>query len=214
MLINQKEALRYLGCRGATADEATLETIAQASALLEAQATPRHIYRVFPTRVGTDAVQIGPMRVQSANLARHLRGCGEAALFAATLGSAPDRLAARLAKTDLPLLAALQACSAALLESYCDDCADAIAAKAAARGLFTRPRFSPGYGDFGLMHQQDFIRLLECPKRLGLTLTGASMLAPTKSVTAVIGLTEQPQGCKENKCAACPSTGCAFRREA
>ena len=55
-------------------------------------------------------------------------------------------------------------------------------------GLHTKPRFSPGYGDFSLEHQRDFMRILDLENSLGLTLTGSLLLVPEKSVTAVIGL--------------------------
>lgn len=213
MRFRQNEVLRYLGVRAnAAPDAATLQKVEQAEALVRTQAAPRFVSAVFPLQVEEGVVQIGSMRVQSAQLARYLRGCTETVLFAATLGAGPDRLSVRLAATDVALMAAVQAAGASLLETYCDDCSDEIAARAAARGLYARPRFSPGYGDFALAHQKDFIRLLDCPRRLGLTLTDSCMLAPTKSVTAVIGLTPEPQACRPDKCAACGKTDCAFRR--
>ena len=50
-----------------------------------------------------------------------------------------------------------------------------------------RPRFSPGYGDFPLTAQRDIFAILDCPKRIGLSLNQSLLLSPTKSVTAVIG---------------------------
>ena len=215
MRFRQNEVLRYLGVRaGATPDVATLQKVEQAEELVRAQAAPRSAHAVFPLRVEDGTAQIGSMRVQSANLSRYLKDCTEAVLFAATLGVGPDRLAVRLSATDVALMAAVQAAGASLLETYCDDCSDEIGAQAAARGLYTRPRFSPGYGDFALTHQKDFIRLLDASRQIGLTMTDSCMLAPTKSVTAVIGLTPVPQPCRPNKCAACEKTDCDFRREA
>lgn len=76
-----------------------------------------------------------------------------------------------------------------------------------------RPRFSPGYGDFSILHQREFLGLLEAGKRIGLSMTESSMLTPTKSVTAVIGLGEEPLRCPRSGCGACAKRDCAYRRE-
>ena len=78
-------------------------------------------------------------------------------------------------------------------------------------GLKLRPRFSPGYGDFSIAHQRDITRELDTARRLGLTVTESLMLAPMKSVTAVIGLSETG-GCTGGGCEACAKTDCDFRR--
>ena len=88
---------------------------------------------------------------------------------------------------------------------------DALQREAAARGLKLRPRFSPGYGDFSIAHQRDITRELDTARRLGLTVTESLMLAPMKSVTAVIGLSETG-GCTGGGCEACAKTDCDFRR--
>lgn len=74
------------------------------------------------------------------------------------------------------------------------------------------PRFSPGYGDFPIAHQRDFSRLLDTPRKIGLTVTESCLLAPIKSVTAVIGLSETPQPCHRKGCEECGKTDCAYRR--
>ena len=53
-----------------------------------------------------------------------------------------------------------------------------------APGLYFRPRFSPGYGDLDISHQQAMFDLLELEKRLGLSLTQTHMMLPEKSITA------------------------------
>ena len=76
--------------------------------------------------------------------------------------------------------------------------------------IYLKPRFSPGYGDLDISYQKDFIRLLDTPKKIGLSLTNGGMLAPTKSVTAIIGITNTDFRAK-NKCSSCNSSNCEFR---
>ena len=40
--------------------------------------------------------------------------------------------------------------------------------------------------------QKDFVALLNAPKQIGLSVSSSFMLIPTKSVTAVIGLSKEP----------------------
>ena len=114
-------------------------------------------------------------------------------------------------KIILALLVVLAAaCAAALLESWCDESQ----AQMDGEGACLRPRFSPGYADFPLTCQPALLRALEAGKRIGLTVTGANMLSPTKSVTAVIGLSPHRGNCLAGGCATCNKTDCSFRREA
>ena len=75
--------------------------------------------------------------------------------------------------------------------------------KMESEGWYLRPRFSPGYGDFSLNHQTEIISVLQCPKKIGLTLTDSLLMAPAKSVTAVIGLSRIKQPCHRHGCEVC-----------
>ena len=45
--------------------------------------------------------------------------------------------------------------------------------------LFTRPRFSPGYGDLPLTVQKDFFRVLDCTRKIGLSLNDSLLMSPS-----------------------------------
>ena len=57
-------------------------------------------------------------------------------------------------------------------------------------------RFSPGYGDFPLDIQGEFLKVLDAPARIGVNVTDSLILIPRKSVTAVMGVSEReiPKG--------------------
>ena len=59
-----------------------------------------------------------------------------------------------------------QAAAAAMVETYCDEVNERIRQDAAQRGMYCRPQFSPGYGDFPIAHQRDFSRLLDTPRKI------------------------------------------------
>ena len=71
-------------------------------------------------------------------------------------------------------------------------------------------RYSPGYGDFPLECQPGLFRLLGVQRNIGVTLTDSLLMLPTKSVTAVIGISDAALPCPAG-CAACDRRDCAFR---
>lgn len=167
----------------------------------------RHVLQKY--RVAVDATGVtleGGTRFNSRDLAAYLKGCEEALLLGATLGSRVDAAIRRLALGSVAEGAAAQAVAAALIESYCDE----VQAKFDTGGLAQRPRFSPGYGDWDLAEQRLLFPVLNCAKLIGLTLTEGCMMAPSKSVTAVIGLSEDVQ-CVWNKCMTCGNINCPYR---
>ncbi len=213
--IRQKEILRYLGYRGSRPVTVEIQKKIDACiALLQREAVPRMASGIFSIQFcAQNLIQIGSMQINSRHLGKHLQGCTAAILFAATLGSGVDRLMSRFAQTDTAMMAVLQASAAEMLESYCDVCEDGFKREAAKKTLYLKSRFSPGYGDFDIHHQKDFIQLLNLAKRIGLTMTDSFMLVPTKSVTAIIGVTAERQEKRLNKCAGCTAKNCSFRKE-
>ena len=211
---DRKEIFRYLGYRGREPETGVAEAADSCAAALQTVVEPRHVRRVFPLEwVSADRFRIEGMDVVSRNLSRNLRGCSEVCLMAATLGLGPDRLVQRaeaLGKMSRAVI--LQAAAAAMIEAYCDDVNEEIRREAAPKGLVLRPRFSPGYGDFSLEHQTELFRILEVQKKIGVTLTGSLLMMPSKSVTAVIGLSKENTHCMVQGCEVCGKQDCSFRR--
>jgi len=54
--------------------------------------------------------------------------------------------------------------------------------------ILCRPRFSPGFGDFGLEHQKAILDLVNAERLLGITVNKSYMMSPMKSVTAIMGI--------------------------
>ncbi len=180
-----REAIRYLGYGTHAIDEQTSDMIQDSFRELEGIVDVKFVYRIFEIVRRESAVfEIGGMKIKSGHLEKNLAGCEKAALFAITLGTQVDYQLKRYELTNIAKAVVFQACAAALLEEYCDKVQAEIA-------ILTRPRFSPGYGDFSIRHQQELLHVLDAAKRIGLSVTEASMLIPTKSVTAVIGIEKE-----------------------
>lgn len=205
MEYNRKEALRYLRARP---DDETAGILVDTVYLkLRNEVQARSVLQKHSITVDEAGVTLDTgVRFTSRDLARHLKGCDKALLLAATLGSRVDVAIRRLALGSVAEGAAAQAVAAALIESYCDS----VQAQADTDGLAQRPRFSPGYGDWNLEEQRLLFPVLDCAKRIGLTLTDGLMMAPSKSVTAIIGLSEDV-ACVWNKCMTCGNVNCPYR---
>ena len=131
-----------------------------------------------------------------------LEGASLAALFYSMIGKKDEQLDKEQQ----------EACAAAAIESFCDEVEEELRRSVEPEGLFLRPRYSPGYGDFPIQWQKTLLQLLDAPKTIGLTATESCMLAPSKSVTAVIGLTTDRTDCHIRKCMDCSAVNCPFRR--
>lgn len=210
--ISRRTIAKYLGYRGKPLDEPTAALVGAALSELAAVA-PRHVLRRLPLSIIGNKVIIESFQVESSSLAGHLAGCGEAVLLAATLGVQADQLIQRASIARMSKAVVLQACAAAKLEAYLNAVGHDLARDMEAENLFLTPRFSPGYGDLPLSCQADLLALLEAGKRIGLGLTADFMLAPVKSVTAVIGLSNTKQSACCQVCQRCPHTACPFREE-
>ncbi len=154
-------------------------------------------------------------RAESRGLARAFSCCREALVFAATVGLAMDRLIARFERVSPARALLLHGIGAERIEALCDAfCASERARLAAEEGLSLRPRFSPGYGDLPLEFQRDIFRFLSPEKHIGLTLTRALTMSPTKSVTAIAVIAPPQTGrASAGGCALCTLTDCPYRRE-
>ncbi len=212
MDIRTREAIRYLGYGKHAIDERTRRLIQDSFEELEQVTDAKFVYRIFEVSVpDTDVLKIGKLEIKSKNLSKNLKGCHMAVLFGATLGTGVDMLMKKYTIVDMTKAVVLQACAAAVLEEYCDKMQKQIALEAL-EGLYLRPRFSPGYGDFSILHQKELLDMLEAPKKIGLTMTDGYMLTPTKSVTAVIGISRENSLCPVKGCEECSKTDCVYRR--
>lgn len=204
--------LRYAGARG-TADVRLRRTAEDCLRQLREGCSPAWRWLACPASVGGgDVCRLGDWTVQSKRLAAGLAGCDRTFLFAATLGAAADRMLLRQETEDMGRAVLLQAAASAFLEHYSDSCMAYLRGKAEEDGYYLRPRVSPGDGDFALEQQRPLLDRLDAARRIGVTLTDALMLLPTKTVTAVIGLTRTKEAaCTGSSCAGCGKRDCPFR---
>ncbi|MGN0483490.1 MAG: vitamin B12 dependent-methionine synthase activation domain-containing protein [Lachnospiraceae bacterium] len=219
LILVEKEVYRYLGYQKDEPDERVKQLVVECEKEMIQAATPKSVYQVFDMHWSPDSMEmdLGFAQVDSEKLHINLSHCEKVILFAATIGPRTDYLIQKYSRIDTLKGVVMQAVGAMLIESYCDQINAELKEKMAAQGYRLHPRFSPGYGDFSLNHQKDIFRVLDCGQKLGITLMDSMIMAPSKSVTALIGMEAtggaaiQPkQEEAEDKCAACDNVDCPF----
>lgn len=178
------EILRYAGVR--CADKALLSLLSGCMSEAEGIITPAVCFREFSVDIDRELCDLGFVKVRSHALARNLAECGSVILFAATLGIGADRLISRYSRISPSRAVMLDAVFTERIEAVCD-----IFEREVTDGRESRPRFSAGYGDLPLEMQKDIFRALNPEKHIGLTLNESLLMSPSKSVTAMIGLSKK-----------------------
>lgn len=204
-----KNIYRYLGMGRAKPDPAVAALVEECMPAFVSAARCRACYVRLPVQIQGDTVDLGGLRAGSASLAKNLSGCGQAVLFAATLGAEEDLLRRR-AGVDSPARAlVLDAMGSAAIEALCDALCGGWARENP--GLRLRPRFSPGYGDLPLDFQARLLAFLDSGRKAGITLSETLLMVPQKSVSAIVGLGESGCTSRFHDCEACGKKDCAFR---
>ena len=133
--------------------------------------------------------------------------------MAATVGPAMDRLIRTKMITAAEEGVILDSCGAVAVEAAADRLESEIRGAVADQGKFLTARYSPGYGDLPLELQPQFLSLLDTSRRIGLMVTGGVLMTPSKSVTAVLGVTDAPPAAAYNRCDDCRLRfNCALRK--
>ena len=204
--IDRSEILRYAGVENTTLEIENL--IDQCLLLISDKLTYKVCYGNFPLYFSDDEINLSFTNVKSEKLMANLVGCKSFILFAATIGLEIDRLISLYGKTSPARGHMLQAIGAERIEGLCNSFNQYIAEEYG----YTKPRFSPGYGDLPLEIQKDFFRVLEPSRRIGLTLNESMLMTPSKSVTAIIGISDTECENKKQNCNGCTKTNCSYRR--
>lgn len=181
--VSRKEALARLGYPVRDPEQSILEKMEIAEKEIFACADFRACYTRLAVTTDSEVTAFGGLRLKSRKLAALLRDCREVFVFAATIGTAVDRLIAK--KTVLSAADGLiaDAVASATVEALCDRLNRDLSV-----GLVTLRRYSPGYGDLSLDTQLSVLNLLDAKKRIGIGLTDSNLMTPSKSVTAIIGI--------------------------
>ncbi len=204
--IDRSEILRYAGVESTTPEIEKL--IDECISLISDKLTYKVCYGNFPLVFSEDEINLSFTKTKSEKLKTNLKGCRSFILFAATIGLEIDRMIAFYGKTSPAKGHMLQAIGSERIEGLCNSFNQYITAEYG----YIKPRFSPGYGDLPLELQKDFFRVLEPSRKIGLSLNESMLMTPSKSVTAIIGISDTPCENKKQNCNDCTNLCCSYRR--
>lgn len=211
--INRAEAMRYMGLGSSEPEKAIADIIDSCEKELLRVIRPLYTYAVFDISHTADGIEVvnTPLMLTGSAIKNHLAGCTSAVLLAATLGIEADKTIKRFQVSDLTSALASDSLASAAIEQVCNVAEEEIRQQVAPLNMTWR--FSPGYGDLPLDLQRTFLTVLNAQKRIGLTVTDSLIMLPSKSVTAIIGLSEKEIEKRRQGCAVCNMRGtCQFRK--
>lgn len=209
--INRNETLIYLGYKGGEIPAGIMEDIRRCESMLLEIAHARIVWRIFDllpdgTLSGTNFTPGGD------DVRRLLQDCSRVILVAATLGAEVDAMLRRVQIQNMGKAVILDACANSAIENVCDNLCDDIAKVVSP--FYLTDRFSPGYGDLPFSHQEEFCRILDLPRRIGVSLSPGGVMIPQKSVTALMGIADRPQKKRFRGCISCNLfQTCAYRKD-
>lgn len=205
--LDRATALRYMGAAGWEPDAASSALLDKAEKRLLGIATPRVVWRLLPC-------EVLPLGNCGRDLARHLEGCREVVVMAATLGSEVDTLLRRMELTDIALAATADAMASVMLEQVCDAWEAELRTEWEPQGRYITGRYAPGYGDCPLELNDAVCQAADSVRGCGVAVTAQHLLVPRKSTTALLGVADHPVQGALAGCATCHlGETCAFRKK-
>lgn len=201
--LNREEALRYMGGARTAPDERMLALLDDCEAHILNRARPAYLYKI---------IDLPDERlIRGQDIAAHVSGCDRAVLLCATLGADIDKLIRVTQVSDMARAVVLDSFASVAIEQLCDKAEQKIAARVP--GAYFTFRFSPGYGDYPITLQKRFLTELDAPRKIGLSANENHILIPSKSVTAIVGISNRPVEQKKRGCAVCSMRDtCRYRK--
>lgn len=207
---NLGEIARY--ARAKADDERIASLIDECIAEAETVLDYRVCYAVSGIKRNENTLCFDGITTESKTLTKALSGCEQLVMFAATVGAPFDRLIARYSRLEPSKALILQAIGAERVESLCDAFCAKMNTELIAEKKSLRTRVSPGYGDIPLTMQTELFGILDCERKIGLTLNESLLMSPSKSVTAIAGIGAARCDAIRETCTDCQKTDCVYRR--
>lgn len=201
--VDRALVLRYLGWTGGALPPAMEDLVSRCLETAASLAAPRYRYEKFAVDAAGPVLTLGGIPLEGAD-AKNLLSCCESGYYlACTIGLPLERLIRQKLVTAPDEAVIYDEAGSVLAEALADRAEAEIRRTETCR---LTVRFSPGYGDLPLAIQPAILKLLDAPRRLGLSATETLLLTPTKSITAILGVGEEV-GRVSTGCASCRLRG-------
>lgn len=152
---------------------------------LVSEAKPAYVTKRVELIRENGEIRIGGIKTSSKALWRFSSGASGYILLVATLGIGVDRLILKTSKISAKESFIIDAMADALIEALCDYAQKEVGECSSVGG-----RFSPGYADLELDAGYEILKACNAEKLLGIKITESGLMAPKKSVNAIIAVKE------------------------
>lgn len=211
--LNREEAFRYMGSKGREIPPNLIPLSEECEQALLKAISPKYCWKLFDIEKTDEGISVQNtlLTLKGSDIENHLENCEKAVLLCATLSSAADNVIRTFEAAAMEKAVIADSLASAAIEQVCDLAEEEIRQRLPEYNFTWR--FSPGYGDFPLEIQGDFLKTLDAPKIIGVNITKSLMLTPTKSVTAVMGLSKNEISKGRRGCGCCNMKDkCEFRK--
>lgn len=210
VVLSRSEILRYMSCAGETEDVRNLidEFLPRVTDAIRCRGS----FVYLPLYYDNGGVTLGDVPVLSLSLAKHLSHCKGAVVFSLSCGMELDRLIGKYSRIRPSAALCINAIATTAIESYADVFCKEIELCFKNEGLHITQRFSPGYGDLSLDFQPVFLKLTNASVLCGINLSDSLIMTPSKSITALVGVSRYAGACRENKCNNCNKLNCQYSK--
>lgn len=190
VLQNKNEVLRYLGYKGQNLDEITNTLVEESMKEIRGLMQEKYVYKVFDISREKDKLWLkgSGFELTGKDISKHLLKSKKCILLAVTLGHDVDRKIRCYEKVSISKALLLDACATVAVEEICDKICEDIEYNLIKKNKSLTFRYSPGYGDFPIEIQNEFLSVIAAQKSTGINATYSGVLIPRKSVTAIMGV--------------------------
>ena len=204
LAIDFNQIKRYLKYDSNDVDRVTLNNINKAIDIVESMANYSYLLEFHRLSLDKNCAIIDDkLKFESKDLFTHLKNCDEVVIVVVSLGIEIDYLIRKLEVQDIALAYVLNAVSVEYIEKYLDY----IIENKLKTDKNQTSRFSIGYGDLHLEFQSKLLNYVESSKKVGVSVLDTNIMVPSKSISALIGLSYSKVNSELKKCDSCLDSG-------
>lgn len=212
--IDKKEVLRYLGYGNNKSNGLDDKYIDDTIEVIQNNIELKSCYEKYNiVNLENNTIDLGFTKIKSESLSKNLKDCKEVYFFTATIGLNVDRIIQKYSKISPSRAIIAQSVGTSAIEAFCDALCEKLSTVEFELNRYLRPRFSPGYGDFDIEFQKTIFSVLDCGRKIGVTLTDKCIMLPSKSVSALVGVSDFDLRCAKSGCEVCAKKDCIYRRK-
>lgn len=190
--VDKKEIWRYLGRTDQKIDSDLDNLLNEVIEETLQLAKPKAVLSFNKLDKSNESLKFDSIDLEGEEIKEFFKDSNSAVLFAVTLGIEVDKRIKTLELIDLTKALMMDACASVLVEEVCNKISSDIYKEAEENNKYITDRFSPGYSDLPLSTQGDITKVLDTPRKIGLSSSESFLLYPRKSVTAFIGIQDTP----------------------